>query len=279
MNLRCQGMNVKPSIPVGDLIPVEALVREGSAIYPYVADEVQKREKDIRALLESVLKILKGCQGPLVDVGPGEGVSSMALGTIFPALRIVGIEQDDLHIAAAWPHCKRYSNVQLYWGAMPPNPACPCDGERGMKAPGAPVHDPNFKCRVLFSWMGMARVDIFERPAGWQTIVEDCCIFVVPRIWRGGPAVLPDQDRQRLREFCVKLGLPEPEWKPVTKIGGFDRFESRAIGKKVRAKGWVLWLSGILGEEPQSLAKILQDKSKQELSDIELEMEVVLGAK
>jgi hypothetical protein len=47
------------------------------------------------------MELFKNCKGFLVNMGPGEGISSMVLGTIFPGLQIVSIEQDDLHIEVA----------------------------------------------------------------------------------------------------------------------------------------------------------------------------------
>jgi hypothetical protein len=123
----------------------------------------------------------------------------------------------------------------------------------------------------------MPRIDIFQWSAAWQKLAEDYYVFVISRIWRAGSGILPDDQRQRLKEFCGKLRLPAPEWEPGNEIQGFDRIEYWDIRKKLKAKGWILWLTGIFGEEPQSLAKILWNKSRQQLEDIELETEVVVG--
>ena len=265
------------------MVPIEKLPDLNEAVPGYVPGLVAERTADIRSLPAPAMGLLGKCRGVVIDVGPGEGISSMALAGIVPAAEILGIEMDSKHLAAAWPLCKNYRNLHLWWGALPPNPSN-ARVDSGVTAPGAPVDDDQFRCNVLFSWIGMSRRDIFEGGDAWSGVVQEACVLIVPCFWRQGVGVLGDGARSELEGFVDRLRLPRKEWDAALGLKGFSRTETFPVGKAQKAHGWVLWLSGLFDASNLTLWDILRDKWRKpagvyQLPSVELEMEVVIGYK
>lgn len=250
-----------------------------TATEPYVEDQVAEKVNDIRSLPSDVRALLTNCKGRIIDVGPGEGVSSMALADIAPSTQILGIEMDQMHLRAAWPKCKEYPNLQLYWGALPGTPSNPLVDNRLPTPPTARLSDNH--CSVLFSWIGMSRRDIFEGHGTWSRIVGDTGVFIVPRFWREGPGFLQTRDRDNLERLCSQLGAPLPMWPPYKGISSFPKMNCQKLANTIKARGWVLWLTGVFDDLQVSLWETLidrwQDAPRYQLPEILLELEVIVA--
>ena len=137
-------------------------------------------------------------------------------------------------------------------------------------------------CSVLFSWLGMSRLDIFEANENWRNLVGDTCVFVIPRFWREGPSCI-QKDWDIIKEFSKKIGAPVPEWTGYKNIPGFSEMKFYTISNTIKARGWILWLSGLFDSLNISFWDTLVDRWKKEpeyqLPEITLELEVVVARK
>lgn len=245
----------------------------------YVEDLVAERIKDIEALPPGVRAALAGHNGRILDVGPGEGVSSMALAHIAASTQVVGVEMDKDHLRAAWPMCRDCENLKLYWGGLPGTPSNPLV-KAGFPAPPKP-NPSDVGCSVLFTWTGMSRRDVFDAHASWSPLVEDACVLILPRFWREGLDYLPSGDRQAVDELCRRLGFAPRVWPPYTGISSFGDITSASLDVTLKARGWILWLSGIFDGVGISLWDTLVDRwqayPKYQLPEIRLELEAIVA--
>jgi hypothetical protein len=249
--------------------------------HEYVGELVCKRLKDIRSMPDKPRNLLEKCQGTIVDVGPGEGVSSMALAQFAKNSNILGIEMDQMHLSAAWHFCKAYKNLELTLGTIPETPSNPLINSHKPNVPCLNLHD-NF-CEILFSWIGMSRKDIFEHSTGWDKIVKNSCILVYPKFWREGLQSLPNNVLDNLKELCRQLQINLKSWNSVQVLPGFHKTEKFTLAKKVNARGWILWLTGVFDSSGITLLDTLRDKHKKnpiyQLSNDFLELEVLLACR
>lgn len=245
---------------------------------PYVDDLVRERQEDLRHLPAPIGELLRTVKGQVVDVGPGEGISSMALAAFNPRARVLGIEMDRKHLVGAWPLCNRYDNLELAWAAFgaPSNLRV----ERGIGAiPTASL--PGGACALLFSWLGISRQVIFSPRQAWAQMVQESCVLLYPAFWRTGVGTLPPADLAAMRGLCSRLGIPKPSWSGVAAIPGFNRCQFFNPQRKAKARGWILWLTGLLDSAEIYLWDTLIDRGslnpKFELPEIELDLEVALA--
>ena len=107
--------------------------------------------------------------------------------------------------------------------------------------------------------------------------------WVPPRFWREGLGVLDNSEQESISRLCQSLGIPQPCWKPATGIPGFARLEAYPIEKKVKARGWILWLTGIFDSSKVSLWDTLKDQWQQSPKygrpDLRVGLEVLIGYK
>lgn len=242
----------------------------------YVLEQLASRKEDIKHLPEEVYKLIKNNRGKLLDIGPGEGVSSMALANEFEHLKIIGLEMDQKHLTGAWPECNKYHNLELYFGALPGTPSNgKVDGDIVV-----PKYDG--VGNILFTWTGMSRVDIFVNNGVWRDSVSDTCIFIVPKFWREGLDSL-GEGKKMLEDLISKAGGEMVQWKPCTKINGFDEMKVYPLKQKLKARGWILWLSGLFDHMDVSFWNTLTDRWKDDpsyqLSDLELDLEAIVVSK
>ena len=234
----------------------------------YVVKKVPKRLKCLRELPDDARKILEAGPARILDVGPGEGISSMALAQFAPRSAIVGVEMDIGHLPCAWPMCNQYQNLQLVWGTIPGTPSNPNVGYNPNRQ--APAMDPpalelpdNY-CDVLFSWIGMSRRDIFEQSGTWSKLVRKACVIVMPSIWH---EEMPDKDGKYygpLKEFCNRLGITDtPGWPAPGRLDGFAEVDYRSINQEIEAAGWILWLTGVFDGTDITLWDILPDQHRE----------------
>ncbi|MBM7615857.1 class I SAM-dependent methyltransferase [Alkaliphilus hydrothermalis] len=126
----------------------------------YVFNQLQERVKDIMELPDEVLSVLQNESKVILDIGPGEGVSSIALASICPKAKVIGIEMDRKHLVAAWPLCKRHLKLELFWGALYGTDSVK-RVDRDISVPR--LHESELpKISTLFTWTGMSRTDIYE---------------------------------------------------------------------------------------------------------------------
>jgi hypothetical protein len=246
--------------------------------YDYVADLVSQRIEDLRKIPSDPRNILEECDDKIVDIGPGEGVSSMALAQIAENSQVFGIEMDRKHLVAAWPFCKKYKNLELAWGAISGTPSNSQIDEGLIAVPQINLPD-NF-CEVLFTWCGMSRKDIFEPSTYWSRIVKKACILVLPKFWREGFNSLPQNAKHEINNLCDSLEIKKPFWKAKNRIPGFSQPKPFAFDKKIEARGWLLWLTGIFDSQGITLWDTLRDRwekqPKYQLPDYLFELEILL---
>src|SRR5690242_20262880 len=89
----------------------------------YVLEQLEERIRDLSALPADAQEVLESARGLIVDAGPGEGVSSMALALSYPDIDVLGIEMDWRHLKEAWPECAQLPNLELAWGSLPGTPS------------------------------------------------------------------------------------------------------------------------------------------------------------
>lgn len=276
-------MSADARFPDCNLTPIARLPNLASAVQDYVPESVAKRLENIRNLPTVPRSLLQNCSGTIIDVGPGEGVSSMALAQFAPDTLITGIEMDRDHLKGAWPMCNDFPNLRLFWGALPPIPSNPRVKSGTPEPPPAEVSKDACKCSILFSWIGMSRRDIFEPFPPWDQCVQNCCVLVVPRIWRQGPQGLATSSRSKFDDLCDRLRLPRPSWAPATGVPGFTKTEVFSIEQTDKARGWLLWLTGIFDSAEIALWDTLTDRwdssPRFQLPDVLLDLEVVVGYK
>ena len=195
-------MSTEDSFRDCGLTPIDRLPNLADAVPAYVPGLVSERLSRITGLPLLARQMLQDCRGTIIDVGPGEGISSMALGAVCANARIIGIEMDCDHLQAAWPMCRKSPNLQLFWGTLPSTPSNPRIKSGDPASPRAAFGNRACRCNILFSWIGMSRRDIFEPTTPWSECVENCCVLVVPRIWRNGLDILAPSDRSKLDELC-----------------------------------------------------------------------------
>src|SRR4051812_127153 len=114
-----------PYSQLGRVCWIEYLPGRGPATPDWVHGLVQERTEHLRSLPAAASACLRNLrlghspaglierhqlfppQGTwsIVDIGPGEGVSSMALALAAPSAQVLGIEMDQRHLALAWPAC------------------------------------------------------------------------------------------------------------------------------------------------------------------------------
>jgi hypothetical protein len=245
----------------------------------YIEELVTERIEDIQSLPSHVLAVLTDRSGTVVDVGPGEGISSMALANIVPSSQVIGVEMDKDHLRAAWPKCRDYANLDLCWGVLPGTPSNGLVKEGLPLAPTASLSPE--RCSVLFSWIGMSRRDVFEAHGEWNPIVGNACVLILPRFWREGLESLPVNDRRALEELLKQVGVTPPIWPEYAGIESFANVTCHSLAKAVKARGWVLWLSGVFDNLDVSLWDTLLDRWEQrpkyQLPDIRFELEAIVA--
>jgi len=234
--------------------------------------------------------VLYSTRGPIVDVGPGSGVSTMALARSLGDVPLLGIEMDAMHLGLAWPECLRYPNLRLAWGSLAGLPSNPRFGPKAAILPTVDV--PAGWCDVVFSWLGMSRRDIFERTGWWGSVARTACVLIYPKFWRLGLSALPEQDRGRLVEFCQRRGLKSPDWQPGATLAGFARVDfedcfgewretpdgrSAVLAQQVDAMGWILWLSGLFDDTETPFTETLH--GGQWDLNLKLDLEVAVAFK
>jgi len=259
--------------------PIERLPNLPRETPQYVCDQVEERLHEVMTLPAEAGSILESCTGTIIDVGPGEGISAMALARLASRAVILGIEMDRDHLVSAWPLCQDLKNLRLFWGAVPSSPSNP---RVKAGAPLAPTRDMDADiCTVLFTWTGMSRRDIFAPSAPWYHAVQESCVLVLPRVWRLGMQALPSSSRGKVESLCDTLGVPRPGWRESTALPGFARTKFLALDKPVRARGWLLWLTGLFDSADITLWDTLTDRwtasPKYQLPEVELELEVAIG--
>mgnify|MGYP001558586823 CR=1 FL=1 len=246
----------------------------------YVGPQVAERLGQLRQLPLRAGKILSDCEGVIVDLGPGEGVSSMALAQFAPKAQVVGLEADLLHLLGAWPMCRKYENLRLGWGAVAGTLSNGNVNPGKEAVPTAALGPAG--CDVLFSWAGMSRIDVYESSAAWAESVGRACVLVLPEFWRRGVGSLPDAAQAALRDVCARAGAREPSWAGATALPGFSGFESWPTDQTLRARGWLLWLSGLFDGTSVSFLDTLRDRRAPEPRfqlEFELPLEVVVATK
>ncbi|GEM_PF-4796808 len=259
---------------------LDELADPASETPEYVGPMVAERLAHLQSLPARPRGMLADSDGVIVDVGPGEGVSSMALAQIAPRAHVIGLEADLLHLRGAWPMCQKYANLRLGWGAIPgtlSNGNVNADAGRVPVAtlgPGA--------CDVLFSWAGLSRLDAYHSSAAWAPSVGRACVLVLPEFWRKGVDALPGAEQAAIRDVCARAGVPEPSWDRATSLPGFSGFEVWPTDQKLRARGWLLWLSGLFDGSGISFLDTLRDRRAAEPRfqlAFEVPLEVVLATK
>lgn len=166
---------------LGRLCWIEHLPGRRSRMDIRVRNLVEERQRDLERLPREASNHLHGC---ILDIGPGEGISSMALARLERTSDVCGIEMDADHLALAWPDSVQYSNLRLAWGSprgMPSNPRVAPDSE-----PPPVVSLPPGCCDVLVTWLGMSRTDIFGAAGWWALAARRASVLVYPRFWRAG---------------------------------------------------------------------------------------------
>jgi tRNA G46 methylase TrmB len=104
------------------MVGIEDLPHPPEGTPDYVRELISERLDDLKGMPKDAQSLI--AQAPtIVDVGPGEGVSSIALAQFAPNARVTGIEMDQRHLQAAWPDCSKFANLELYWGALPGTPS------------------------------------------------------------------------------------------------------------------------------------------------------------
>ena len=226
----------------------------------YVQEQITGRIADIQSLPNAVKEILHASEH-LLDVGPGEGTSSMALASVFPEVPIIGLEMDRKHLTAAWPTCNKYPNLELYWGALN-------DNEQDKKV-DAELILPNLsdefdeKNMTVFSWLGISRADIFEKEGHLAKLSQNTCVLVIPKIWRAGL----ESDKtvyELVIELAARNNMNFKPWNKSDLIPGFDLLETYPIQKTVSARGWMLWLSGVFEGSDITFWDTLRDRRSAE---------------
>lgn len=131
----------------------------------YVTEQLKVRKQAIKNLPKEVYSCIENSRGTLLDIGPGEGISSMALAGEFDHLKVIGLEMDKKHLVGAWPECQQFSNLELYFGALPGTPSNEkVDGDIVVPKYSGVGH-------TLFTWTGMSRIDILKT----MTLGERVC--------------------------------------------------------------------------------------------------------
>lgn len=262
------------------MVSIEDLPHPPEGTPDYVRESISERLDDLKGMSKEAQSLIAGAH-TIVDVGPGEGVSSMALAQLAPNAKVTGIEMDQRHLLAAWPECKNFRNLELYWGALPETPSNPQVNEELSTPPSS--HLPAECYDILFSWIGISRRDIFLSGNKWCHLVNSACVVVAPRFWREGLGVLSNSEQESISRLCQSLTLPQPCWKLATGIPGFARLEAYPIEKKVKARGWILWLTGIFDSSKVSLWDTLRDQwqpsPKYSRPDLSVGLEVLIGYK
>lgn len=224
----------------------------------YVGPQVAERLEQLRRLSPRPRQMISDCEGVIIDVGPGEGVSSMAVAQLAPRAQVIGLEADLLHLKGAWPLCREHANVRLGWGALAGTLS---NGNVNAGADPVPIVTlaPS-ACDLLFSWVGMSRIDVYRSSAAWAPCVSRACVLVVPEFWRKGVGALPEPAQEALREVCKRAGAPHPSWEAATTLPGFSGFEAHPTDQTLRARGWLLWLSGLFDRIGVSFLDTLRDR-------------------
>lgn len=259
---------------------VEELADPSRETPEYVGPQLAERLEQLRSLPLRARNLLSECEDVLIDVGPGEGVSSMALAQLAPRAQVIGLEADLVHLKGAWPMCSKHANLRLGWGAID---GMLSNGNVNADAGQVPVAalGPS-GCDVLFSWVGMSRRDVYESSAAWAPSVGRACVLVLPEFWRRGVGALPGEAREAIRDVCARAGAPEPSWGAATSLPGFSGFEVLPTDQRLRARGWLLWLSGLFDRTAISFLDTLRDRRAPEprfQTAFEVPLEVVVATK
>jgi hypothetical protein len=205
-----------------------------------------ERERQLSSLPTGAQRLLEDANSLIVDVGPGEGGSSIALARRFPNVTVLGVEMDRKHLVTAWPARSSFPNLELVWGALRGTPSNP---RVDREAPPAPeVRLPAKSCDALFSYLGMSYRDIFSLDSVWPTTVRRGSVLVIPQFWLDGLESLPGGVQQSIREIAVRRGSEPPDWGRSADLPGFGRSEVYRSWSTGRADGWLLWLSGLFDD-------------------------------
>ncbi len=245
--------------PTSEMVPIDNLPHPPEGTPDYVKTAVSERLEDLKRMPKDARSLVANAH-TIIDVGPGEGVSSMALAQFAPEARVTGIEMDQRHLSAAWPMCKKFENMELYWGALPGTPSNSLVNQEVPTPPSSGLSAAS--CDILFSWTGMSRHDIFVAGSRWSDLVKSACVIVAPRFWRESIDVLAETEQESILNICKSLGVSLPSWKPARGIPGFARLQAHPIEKKVKARGWLLWLTGVFDSSKVSLWDTLRDQRK-----------------
>ncbi|MBM7615858.1 hypothetical protein [Alkaliphilus hydrothermalis] len=113
-------------------------------------------------------------------------------------------------------------------------------------------------------------------------MVEDQCIFITPRIWREG-ALSDAKAWEAISRLAERNGIRLEPWKSCDLISGFKEMTVYPLNKSLKARGWLLWLSGVFNSAPISFWDTLTDRWKEspyfQLPEIEFELEIVVAKK
>ena len=242
----------------------------------YVPELVQRRLDGLRHLPIGARGIVQGCTGRILDVGTGEGVSSMALAQFVPKAQVHGVDMDWDHVKCAWPMCRGFHNLRLAWGAVPGTPSNPNVKAGDLIVPAMEI--PLSYYDVLFSWTGMSRRDVFGGAATWSAFVRYACVIVIPRIWREEMSPAHPAYRQ-LSQLCAGLGTANPAWPAAGELQGFSKVEYYPLSETKSASSWVLWLTGVFDGAGVTFWDTLTDRGRYGLDSLRLDMDVVVGVK
>ncbi len=267
-------------VPAGQWI--QNLPGLGDQTPDYVTGRVEGQLDALRNLPPPARSLIEGSRGVILDVGPGEGVSSMALAQFQPRAEILGLEMDVRHLKAAWPDCRKFPNLRLAWGTLPGTPSNP--RVHGDDSLPPPLALPDGFCEVLHSTLGMSRKDAFGTSRAWSRAVGSACVLVLPRFWRAGTDSLSGAQQDLLRGLCSRLGVSPPSWEASVALPGFRSMETFPHGGGKTGRGWLLWLAGIFDGSTISLWDTLTDGRRStppqyELPDLEMELEVIVARK
>ena len=105
-------------------------------------------------------------------------------------------------------------------------------------------------------------------------------IFIIPKFWREGLDSL--SQAPEIKSLLAKLGTTAEVWGPSDIIPGFKEMEVYPLDRSLKARGWILWLSGIFDNIEVSFWNTLTDRWRDklyQLESIELELEIVIAKK
>ena len=92
---------------------------------------------------------------------------------------------------------------------------------------------------------------------------------------------MPVSDRRALEELSKQLGVTPPTWPEYAGIESFANVTCHGLARQVKARGWVLWLSGLFDNLNVSLWDTLLDRweksPKYQLPAVRFELEAIVA--